>query len=179
MKFTRLLDLPALLEKKSHFLFGPRATGKSYLIRESFGSSVPVINLLRQEQFMRLSHSPYELEAMLMLEDVPKMAVIDEFQLIPELLNEVHRLIEERSIHFLLTGSSARKLKRKNVNLLAGRARKAEIFPLTTQEITKFDLMRYLHVGGGCQLFTLMMSLKRNCLLILKLICVMRFKLSP
>jgi predicted AAA+ superfamily ATPase len=74
--------------------------------------------------------------------------VIDEVQKIPALLDEVHRLIEERQLKFLLTGSSARKLKTAKVNLLAGRAWQAELFPLTSQEIPKFNLEKYLRYGG-------------------------------
>jgi len=74
--------------------------------------------------------------------------VIDEVQRIPGLLNEVHRLIEKKGIRFLLTGSSARKLRHNQANLLAGRARQAELFPLTTSEIPDFNLKRYLHFGG-------------------------------
>lgn len=74
--------------------------------------------------------------------------MLDEIQRIPELLNEVHRLIEKRHLHFLLTGSSARKLKKQGINLLAGRARQAELFPLTFHEIPNFQLQRYLTYGG-------------------------------
>ncbi len=74
--------------------------------------------------------------------------VIDEVQRIPELLNEVHRLIEDQQRRFLLTGSSARKLKQRGVNLLAGRAWEARLFPLYYQEIPNFDLNRYLLYGG-------------------------------
>ncbi|MBY0544462.1 MAG: DUF4143 domain-containing protein, partial [Gammaproteobacteria bacterium] len=77
-----------------------------------------------------------------------EMVVIDEVQKIPLLLNEVHRLIEERGIKFLLTGSSARTLHRAHVNLLAGRAWECQLFPLTSHEIPDFNLVRYLHFGG-------------------------------
>jgi predicted AAA+ superfamily ATPase len=80
--------------------------------------------------------------------DEPSLVVIDEVQKIPLLLDEVHRLIEERRIRFLLTGSSARKLKRGQANLLAGRAGQAELFPLTWQELKPFNLHRYLRFGG-------------------------------
>jgi predicted AAA+ superfamily ATPase len=76
------------------------------------------------------------------------MVVIDEFQKIPQLLDEVHRLIEEKGIHFLLTGSSTRKLKRENANLLGGRARTQFFHPLVSCEIEEFDLFRYLRHGG-------------------------------
>ena len=74
--------------------------------------------------------------------------VIDEIQRVPELLNEVHRLIENKQIQFLLTGSSAQKLKRQGVNLLAGRARQAELYPLTYHELSNFNLQHYLQYGG-------------------------------
>lgn len=74
--------------------------------------------------------------------------VIDEVQKIPLLLNEVHNMIEEHDLHFLLTVSSVRKLKGKDINMLGGRARRADIFPLTTEEINNFNLMKYLRYGG-------------------------------
>ncbi len=77
-----------------------------------------------------------------------KIVVIDEIQRIPELLNEVHRLIENRKITFLLTGSSARKLRRGQANLLAGRVWDARMFPLIRKEIPGFDLEKYLFYGG-------------------------------
>ena len=76
------------------------------------------------------------------------LVVIDEVQRVPMLMNEVHRLIEEQNIRFLLTGSSARKLRREDVNLLAGRAWEAHLFPLTSQEIPDFNLERYMLYGG-------------------------------
>lgn len=144
----RSLNLPNLLEKKSFFLFGPRATGKSFLIRMQFPDDVPVINLLKSDYFLRLSAHPEELESIIMAYEFHELVIIDEVQRIPLLLNEVHRLIEERKIKFLLTGSSARKLKRDHSNLLAGRAWTAELMPLTSHEIPSFDLERYLTYGG-------------------------------
>jgi predicted AAA+ superfamily ATPase len=148
MKYQRILNLPLLLQKKSFFLFGPRGAGKSFLIREQFANKAVIFDLLRTDLLLRLSANPHEIEAMINAADNQSYVIIDEIQKIPELLNEVHRLIEERRIKFLLTGSSARKLKRKNVNLLAGRAWQAELLPLTSYEIPKFDLIRYLHYGG-------------------------------
>ena len=148
MNIARILDLNILLQKKSHFLFGPRSTGKSTLIKEQIDKKYLVINLLRNEYFMALSQSPQSLEDMINMADNPDIVVIDEVQKIPALLNEVHRLIEDRSINFLLTGSSARKLKQKHTNLLAGRARKANLFPLTSYEIPDFNFERYLKIGG-------------------------------
>jgi len=148
MKFTRTLQLPALISKKSYFLFGPRGTGKTFLIREQLKDRAQVINLLEQDLLLRLSAAPWDLRTIVAAADRGVPIVIDEVQKIPALLDEVHRLIEEDGRIFLLTGSSARRLRRGSSNLLAGRARLAEIFPLTSQEIPDFDLERYLRIGG-------------------------------
>lgn len=148
MFFERQLNLPKLLRSKSYFLFGPRATGKSSLVRHQFPGNIPIINLLRSEVYLELSAKPYRLESMIKIHLPCELVVIDEVQRVPELLNEVHRLIEEQGLTFLLTGSSARKLRQKSVNLLAGRAREARLFPLTSVEIPEFDLNRYLKYGG-------------------------------
>ncbi len=147
-KYTRLLNLPSLIEKKSHFLFGPRATGKSTLIRQQLPQA-EYLNLLDSHLYYKLLNMPHALETVIDPMNAKKNhVVIDEVQLIPVLLNEVHRLIEEKGWHFLLTGSSARKLKRGQANLLGGRAREAQLFPLTYKEIPDFDLDRYLSFGG-------------------------------
>lgn len=149
MILKRILDLPALLKKKSFFLFGSRATGKSTLIRNSFSAEeISMINLLHSDYYMRLSNAPHMLEEMIQAHSKPKLVVIDEVQRIPELLNEVHRLIEEQKLTFLLTASSARTLKKQGINLLAERAWQAHLFPLTSDEIPSFNLMRYLQYGG-------------------------------
>jgi len=147
MELERTINLPALLAKKSFFLFGPRASGKSTAIRQQLAQSAMVVDLLDSRVFLRLSASPFELEAMIKAQN-RKLVVIDEIQRIPELLNEVHRLIENQKITFLLTGSSARKLRRGQANLLAGRVWQARLFPLTWNEIPDFDLDRYLFFGG-------------------------------
>lgn len=147
MHLKRTLDLPALLKKKSFFLFGPRATGKSTLIRNSFSADdIIMINLLHSDYYLRLNNAPHMLEEI--IHGQVKLVVIDEVQRVPELLNEVHRLIEEQQLTFLLTGSSARTLKKQGINLLAGRAWQAHLFPLTSDEIPSFNLMRYLRYGG-------------------------------
>lgn len=147
MYLKRTLDIQKLLEKKSHFLFGPRATGKSSLIKQELQERALVIDLLHADTYMRLLENPSKLENMVALSQKP-LVVLDEIQRVPELLNEVHRLIENQSLCFLLTGSSARRLKRQGVNLLAGRARQAELFPLTYHELPDFDLQSYLQYGG-------------------------------
>lgn len=141
--YRRTLDLAKALQKKSHFLLGPRATGKSWLIREQL-SHVQSFDLLNLDTFTRLLKNPASLGQEIRSQQV----VIDEIQKLPVLLDEVHRLIEEKKIHFLLTGSSVRKLKRGSANLLAGRARNLSIFPLTTREIPEFDLLQYCNRGG-------------------------------
>ncbi len=149
---SRKLQLLPLLRKSSFFLFGPRLTGKSTLIEQQLKESSPIINLLDSDMFFRLSDNPKDIESIIDAYDFKdnkfKLVIIDEIQKIPQLLNEVHRLIESKKINFLLTGSSARKLKKHHTNLLAGRARKAQLFPLTYFEIPNFDLNRYLLYGG-------------------------------
>lgn len=150
MKVSRQLNLPQLLAKKSFFLFGPRATGKTFLIREQLTSQALILDLLRSDLYLRLSRSPTELESIITAYGPCSVVVIDEVQKVPQLLDEVHRLIESKGLKFLLTGSSARKLRRGQANLLAGRAWHAALFPLTWAELntSSFDLDRYLRYGG-------------------------------
>jgi predicted AAA+ superfamily ATPase len=149
MTFIRVLDLPGLLRRKSFFLFGPRATGKSFLVRHQIGDRALVLDLLRSDLFLRLSADPSLLEALVGdRRGTTEWVVIDEIQKVPGLLDEVQRLIETRHLRFLLTGSSARKLRRGQANLLAGRAWTARLHPLTYPEIPRFDLARMLRFGG-------------------------------
>lgn len=143
--FNRFLDLRTQLERNSFFLFGPRGTGKSFWIKKTIGD-VPLFDLLDSDVHDRLMRRPRQLA-----EEIPagvKAVVIDEIQKIPRLLDEVHRLIEERRIRFLLTGSSARKLRRGGANMLGGRAWEASFYPLTWKEIPGFDLLKYVNRGG-------------------------------
>jgi len=141
----RLLDLAALVKKKSHFLLGPRQTGKTSLIRRTL-PRVRFYDLLDTSLYLALSQNPGRLAQELTAED--DIVVIDEIQRLPALLDEVHRLIEERRIRFLLTGSSARKLRRGGVNLLGGRARTKHMHPLTYRELgSRFDLRRATQRG--------------------------------
>jgi predicted AAA+ superfamily ATPase len=141
----RILDLPGLVQRKSHFLFGPRQTGKTFLIRRTM-ESIRVYDLLDTSTYLALSQNPGRIGQELAPED--RVVVIDEIQRLPELLHEVHRLIEERGVRFLLTGSSARKLRRGGVNLLAGRARTKYLHPLTWHELgNRFDLPRAVERG--------------------------------
>jgi len=147
MIINRQLQLEPLLAMKSFFLFGPRATGKTTLIQQQLPKKAFVIDLLDSRYFLRLSSAPHELESI--IEAAPaEIIVIDEIQRIPELLNEIHRLIETQKLTFLLTGSSARKLRRAEANLLAGRVWEARMFPLICRETPDFNLNRYLQYGG-------------------------------
>lgn len=148
MYIKRYLDLNVLLKKKSFFLFGPRSTGKTSLIKQQLTEEYLRIDLLRSDLFLRLSNNPWEIENIIDSQPNCKAVVIDEIQKIPLLLNEVHRLIEDKKIKFILTGSSARKLKHADVNLLGGRAWEADLFPFIKLEITHFSLERYLIYGG-------------------------------
>jgi predicted AAA+ superfamily ATPase len=141
----RVLDLPSLLQKKSHFLFGPRQTGKTSLIRHSL-KGVRSYDLLDTSVYLALSQNPGRISQELDPRD--EIVVVDEIQRLPVLLNEIHRLIEERGIRFLLTGSSARKLRRGGVNLLGGRARTKSMHPLTYRELgNQFDLLKAIDRG--------------------------------
>jgi len=141
--YKRILDLPMLLKKKSFFLFGPRGTGKTTLIQHTL-SGTTVIDLLEIKTYREYLKNP----SIISEQKLKPIVVIDEVQKLPEILDEVHRLIEAEKLTFLLTGSSARKLKRGGANLLAGRAWWAEMFPLTSSEIPDFDLTTYLNRGG-------------------------------
>lgn len=132
----------------SFFLFGPRGTGKTSWVRSEAALAKAIyIDLLESELYTQLLASPQRLAAL-----IPKahrgFVIIDEVQKVPALLDEVHRLIESRRLRFVLTGSSARKLRRGGVNLLAGRARTMHMFPLTAAELgNALDLRRALSYG--------------------------------
>jgi predicted AAA+ superfamily ATPase len=143
--YSRLLKIP-LTTGKSFFLFGPRGTGKTTWIKKNIPDGV-YIDLLNTDDYLALSVKPNRLE-----DRIPKnffgWIIIDEVQKVPFLLNEVHRLIEEYKYKFILTGSSARSLRKKGVNLLAGRAATYHIYPLTVSELKDdFNLERSLQYG--------------------------------
>ena len=143
---ARLAPLGKWAEKRSCFVFGPRQTGKSSLLRAAFGKGAHRYDLLDSRDYVRLLASPHRLD-----EEIPQgagLVIVDEVQRLPELLNEVHRLIETRRIRFVLTGSSARKLRRGGVNLLGGRARTHFLRPFCRAELgSRFDLSRAIRHG--------------------------------
>jgi predicted AAA+ superfamily ATPase len=141
----RQLDIQGLLEKRSCFLLGPRQTGKTSLILRVL-PDIRYYDLLNSTTYLALSRQPDRLAQE--IGSSVKRVVIDEIQRLPSLLNEVHRLIETQDVHFLLTGSSARKLRRGGVNLLGGRARVNYLHPLTYRELgDRFDLYRAMERG--------------------------------
>lgn len=147
-----------ILLSNSFFLFGARGTGKTSLLKAIFAKQNTLwIDLLKPKEDEKYSLNPERLIAELdALKQPPKWVVIDEVQKIPELLDVVHLLIEERDLRFALTGSSARKLKRGGANLLAGRAFVYKLFPFTASELTgAFDLSQTLAWGSLPKLQTL------------------------
>lgn len=141
---TRLLQKP----NDSFFLFGPRGVGKSTWLKVHFPSELR-FDLLNSKHFLDFSRDPSLLEAKIGSQKKGSWVLIDEIQKLPILLDEVHRLIEEKAYRFALTGSSARKLRRTGANLLAGRAVTRHMSQLTSQEWPeKFDLERALNWGG-------------------------------
>lgn len=144
MYISRQLDIARVLEHKSCFLLGPRQCGKSSLIRATLPDAY-VFDLLSGDTFARLSRNSRYIEETCL---EPRPVVIDEIQKMPSLLDEVHRLIEAKGLKFLLTGSSARKLRRGGVNLLGGRARIRRLHPFSASELgDAFDLPRALNHG--------------------------------
>ena len=143
--FERLIKKP-LESRKSFFLFGPRGTGKTTWLKHGLPEAL-FVNLLQSEYYNRLSANPGHLRQ-LIPPDHTGWTVIDEVQRIPALLNEVHDLIEARGLVFVLTGSSARTLRRSGVNLLAGRALTYRMHPLTVVEQREaFDLRDSVRLG--------------------------------
>ena len=147
---VRQLKIEHLLKSKSFFLLGPRSTGKTTLIHQRLPHA-RFYDLLDSRVFSRLLKNPQIIEEENL--GTAHSVVIDEIQKMPSLLDEVQRLISKYNWRFLLTGSSARKLKHGAANLLAGRVWLAELFPLTSNEITDFDLLTYLNRGGLPQVY--------------------------
>jgi len=146
--YKRILDA-STLSGKSCFLWGPRQTGKSTLLRKLFPES-PYYDLLEAGLFRRLTAAPGLIEEELLATGHSHdhgPVIIDEVQKLPELLDEAHRLISRRGWKFILCGSSARKLMRGGGNLLGGRALRRDLLPLSYREIQDFSLERALNHG--------------------------------
>lgn len=142
----RILQLSNGLNS-SIFLSGARQTGKSTLLRQQFGSDSIYIDLLDSELRGRYSRRPVLLYESLKNKEAGTVVIIDEIPEVPQLLNEVHRLISEKGLIFILCGSSARKLKRKGYNTLGGRALPVYLYPLVSAEIPDFNIDRAVQYG--------------------------------
>ena len=140
------IDLPP---RQSAFLWGPRKIGKSTYLKKRFPESI-VYDFLRSDIFLDFSKSPSLLRERLLARKAHELqnpVILDEVQKVPDILDEVHWLIENKGLRFLLCGSSARKLKRGKANLLGGRAWRYEMFPLVSAEIHEPDLLNILNRG--------------------------------
>lgn len=144
--FRRTLSLFPLLAERSLFLFGPRQTGKTTLLRAEFPEE-PFYNLLEADTFRDLTARPESIRRRLTGRE--KLVIVDEIQKLPSLLNEVQAMVDRNpQLRFLLTGSSARSLRRGGVNLLGGRARVAHLFPLVSPEVQYGLLEKRLSIGS-------------------------------
>lgn len=150
--YVRRISCPVAetLKTKSVILLGPRRTGKTQYLNNELKPD-RVYNLLVNKEFVRLAANPGLVREE--LRDSDRMVVVDEIQKLPSLMDEIHDLIESKGVRFLLTGSSARKLRRTHTSLMAGRARVYYLWPFTYRELTAmprplFDLDRILTYGS-------------------------------
>ncbi len=147
-KVRRLLNI-LLPEGQSSFLWGPRKTGKSTYLKSRFPESIHY-DFLKTDLVLELSKRPSLLREQLLARDLDLLSrpiILYEVQKVPHLMDEIHWLIENRGLRFILCGSSARKLKRGKANLLGGRAWRIELFPLVTHELEDVDLLQVLNRG--------------------------------
>jgi predicted AAA+ superfamily ATPase len=131
---------------ESLFLWGARQTGKSTLLKQLFPHAI-WFDLLLSDVYERLLRNPALLRETVLANTQLSTVIIDEIQRIPELLNEIHWLITNTNTQFIMSGSSPRKIIRSGANLLGGRALRYELYPLISQEIPNFDLLRALNHG--------------------------------
>ncbi|MEK6774896.1 MAG: AAA family ATPase [Bdellovibrionota bacterium] len=142
--FKRILNFD-FNEGRALILFGPRKTGKTTVLHERFPNAI-FFDLLKTDVRARFQLTPSRLRE-IVLENPKKTYILDEIQKVPTLLDEVHWLLENTEAHFILCGSSVRKLKRGAANLLGGRALRMDLFPLVFSEIPNFDLNRAINHG--------------------------------
>jgi predicted AAA+ superfamily ATPase len=146
--FDRIMTI-TLPEQQSIFLWGARQTGKSSFLEKHYPDSL-YYDLLNMQFMLRYTQSPYLFREELLKQPADQLKrpiIIDEIQKVPALLNEVHLLIEQYKLQFILCGSSARKLKTQSTNLLGGRAWVYHFYPLVYPEIPNFDLLHALQYG--------------------------------
>ena len=147
-KIPRMLKIK-LPKRQSAFLWGPRKTGKTTYLRAAFPDSLSY-DMLQTDLFLEFTKRPFLLREQILAADSRRMKepiIIDEVQKVPQLLDEIHWLIENKNFRFILCGSSARKLKRGKVNLLGGRAWRYEMHPLVSAEVGEINLLRSLNQG--------------------------------
>ena len=147
-KVRRILNMD-IPHGKSAFLWGPRKIGKSSYLKESFPNSL-IYDFLKTDLVLEFSKRPALLREQILAKDEKILEfpiILDEVQKVPQILDEVHWLIENKGLSFILCGSSARKLKRGKANLLGGRAWRYEMFPLVSSELRDVDLLRALNQG--------------------------------
>jgi predicted AAA+ superfamily ATPase len=138
-------QLFANAENNSLFVWGARLTGKSTLLKQVFGDAL-LFDLLNTDTLRRFTKRPAEFREIVLAAEHATI-IIDEVQKIPEILNEIHWLIENTSKRFIMSGSSPRKILKQGVNLLGGRALRYELYPLSFSEIPDFDLAKALNQG--------------------------------
>jgi predicted AAA+ superfamily ATPase len=140
------IELP---KRQSAFLWGPRKTGKTTYLKVSFPASL-TYDMLQTDLFLELTKRPFLLREQLLAADPKQLkepVIIDEVQKVPQLLDEIHWLIENKGLRFILCGSSARKLKRGKGNLLGGRAWRYEMHPLVSAEVVDLNLLKAINRG--------------------------------
>jgi len=142
-KFNRILNIDLPLNK-SAFLWGPRKVGKSYWLRQHYPNEI-FIDFLKTDVFADYISKPSLLRER--YANTQQRIIIDEVQMVPDILNEVHWLIENKHISFILTGSSARKLKRHHANMLGGRAWRYSMHPLCYPELKTIDIEKIVISG--------------------------------
>ena len=143
--YHRIFDIENRLDE-AMFLFGGRQTGKSTLLKERFPKAV-YIDLLKSDVRNRFKQHPEEFRESLLRYPPETLVIVDEIQKVPDLLDEVHWLMVEKGLWFMLSGSSARKIKKSGANNLGGRAIPETLFPLVSAEIPDFDLERAVQNG--------------------------------
>lgn len=143
--YHRIFDIENRLDE-GMFLFGGRQTGKSTLLKKRFPDAV-YIDLLNSEVRNRFTQHPEEFRERLLRYPPETLIVVDEIQKVPDLLDEIHWLMVNKGLWFILSGSSARKIKKRGANNLGGRAIPAMLYPLVSAEIPDFDLNRAVQNG--------------------------------
>lgn len=134
------------LGQESAFLWGVRQAGKSTLLKELYPGSL-YFDLLKADEYNRFITNVSLLREIVTATEIKQPVIVDEIQLVPSLLNEIQWLITNKNIRFILCGSSPRKILRSGANLLGGRALRYELYPLVSDEIPDFDLLKALNNG--------------------------------